>query len=71
MLYYPGDACADEFNEWAKQYDADEAIVIESSFDVDASGGDGSLNPDSTYDDWKWILIRNNGGDWEHADHGY
>ena len=70
-IYYPGDTYADEFMEWAKQYNADEAIVILSSFDVDSSGGDGSLNPDSTYDDWKWILIRNNGGAWEHADHGY
>lgn len=70
-LYYPGDTYADTFNEWANQYSADEAIVILSSFDVDSSGGDGSLNPNSTYNDWNWILIRNNGGDWEHADHGY
>lgn len=70
-LYYPGDTYADEFHEWAKQYDADEAIIIFSSFYVDSSGGDGSLNPDSTYDDWNWILIRNAGGEWEHADHGY
>ena len=70
-LYYPGDTYSDEFDEWAERYDADEAIIILSSFDVDSSGGDGSFNPDSTYDDWNWILIRNNGGDWEHVDHGY
>ena len=29
---------------WAEQYEADEAIVLLSNFDVDASGGDGSLN---------------------------
>lgn len=70
-VYYPGDTYVDEFNEWAAHYDADEAIVILSSFDVDSSGGDGSLNPNSTYDNWSWILIRNDGGDWEHVDHGY
>lgn len=70
-LYYPGDTYADEFHEWAEQYDADEAIVILSSLDVGSSGGDGSLNPNSTYDDWQWIPIRNHGGDWEHVDHGY
>lgn len=70
-LYYSGDAHADEFDEWAEQYNADEAIVILSSFDVDSSGGDGSFNPNSTYDNWNWILIRNNGKKWEHADHGY
>lgn len=44
------------------------AIVILSSFDVDLSGGDGSFNPNSTYDNWNWILVRN---DWEQVDHGY
>ena len=52
-------------------YNADELIVLTSSFDVDETGGDGSLNPNSTYDGWNWILIRNNGGRWKHVDHGY
>ncbi len=70
-LYYPGDGFSDEFGEWAAQYDADEAIVILSSFDVDASGGDGSLEPNSTYEDWEWVLVRSAGGQWEHVTHGY
>lgn len=70
-LSYPGDTYADEFQEWAAQYDADEAIIIMSSFDVASSGADASLNPGSAYEDWQWILIRNQGGNWEHADHGY
>ena len=70
-LYYPGDSYADKFDEWAAQYNADEAIVIMSSFDVDSSGGDGSLSPNSTYDNWNWVLIRNNGENWKHVDHGY
>ena len=42
-----------EGNEaWAEQYDAEEAMVLYSDFDVDSSGGDGSLNPNSTYTDW-------------------
>ncbi|MGN0339060.1 MAG: hypothetical protein ACI4D0_01045 [Lachnospira sp.] len=36
-----------------------------------AWGGDGSSNPNSTYSDWKWILVRTNGGHWQHVDHGY
>ena len=70
-LYYPGDTFADEFSEWAAQYEVDKAIVIYSSFDVDSSGGDGSLDPDSTYEDWKWVLVRNADEEWEHATHGY
>ena len=50
---------------------ADEVIVLLSSFDVDSSGGDGSLNPNSTYDNWSWILVRTSGGKWKHVDHGY
>ena len=70
-LYYPGDSYADEFNEFAEIYGADEAIILMSSFDVGSSGGDGSLNPNSTYNDWNWILVRSGGGKWEHVDHGY
>ena len=59
QLYYVGDDHADEFARIADQYDSDvEAIVIGSSFDVDSSGGDGSLNPNSTYTRWEWILVR-------------
>ena len=57
--------------EWAAQYDADEAIVLLSSFHVDAGGGDGSLNPNSDYTDWQWVLVRNGGGKWELKTWGY
>ncbi len=70
-IRYPGDSHAGEFAERAQARKADEAIVLYSSFDVDSSGGDGSLNPNSTYDNWRWILVRNDGAKWQHADHGY
>ena len=57
--------------EWAAQYDADQAIVLISEFDVDSSGGDGSLNPDSTYRNWQWVLVRNGSGAWELKTCGY
>lgn len=70
-IHYAGDDYSDEFYHWKKQYNADEAIVLLSSFYVDSSGGDGSLNPNETYENWNWILVRNKGGNWEHKDHGY
>ncbi len=70
-IYYAGDDMSESHQDWADRHDADEAIVLLSTFDVDSSGGDGSLNPDSTYDNWMWILVRNNGGKWRHVDHGY
>ena len=57
--------------EWAQQYGAEEGIVLYSSFDVDASGGDGSLNPNSTYSNWQWVLTRNKGGNWVLRTWGY
>lgn len=70
-IRYAGDEITKEHQEWSERNNADEVIVLLSSFDVDSSGGDGSLNPNSTYDDWKWILVRLNGGQWKHVDHGY
>ena len=61
----------DLFAEYAEQYEADEAIVLSSTFTTDENGGDGSLNPNDTYTDYQWILVRDNGGSWRHADHGY
>ena len=70
-LRYPGDALSDLFTQWAQEYNTDEAIVLYSSFDTDASGDDGSLEPNTTYDDFQWILVRDNGGTWEVKTYGH
>ena len=57
--------------EWAQQYGADEAIVLVSSFYVDSRGGDGSLEPDSTYRNYQWILTRTKGTGWKLRTWGY
>ena len=56
---------------WAETYGGEDGIVLLSSFDVDSSGGDGSLNPNSTYHNWQWVLIRRDGGKWELKTWGY
>ena len=66
-IRYAGDETQ---KEHASRYGADEAIVLLSDF-YSGSGGDGSLNPNDLYTDWQWILVRNKGGKWRHADHGY
>lgn len=70
-IYYSGDEVSKAYQDWTYGKDADEVIVLLSTFDVDSSGGDGSLNPNSTYDNWQWILVRKAGGQWQHVDHGY
>lgn len=70
-IYYAGDEISEENQEYADRYNAEEVLVLLSSFDVGSSGGDGSLNPNTTYENWNWILVRTNNGEWEHVDHGY
>ncbi|HFR3954217.1 hypothetical protein [Streptococcus suis] len=59
------------FDDWAENYGAEEAIVLTSSFKVAAEGAEPTLEPNSIHRDWKWILVRNLGGKWEHRGHGY
>lgn len=54
---------------WARQYSADQAIVLESSFYVGQS--EGSLEPNETYEGWDWILTRSTGGKWTLQTWGY
>ena len=68
---YIGDEKWALMEEYAANYGVDQAIVLTSAFDTGRRGGDGSLNANDTYRNWKWILIRDIGGDWSHADHGY
>ena len=70
-IWYVGDEKTAGFQEFADRNGAEQVIVLLSNFEVDASGGDGSLNPNSTYTDWNWILVRDGSGPWRHVDHGY
>ena len=71
-LWYDEDISLSSAGSWASQYNADEAIVLLSNFDVDSSGGDGRLNPNDTYSDWQWILVRDKGDrNWKLKTWGY
>lgn len=70
-ITYLGDDSLPDWQEFADRNNADDVIVLVSAFQVNASGGDGSLNPNSTYTNWKWIFVRTGTGKWKHVDHGY
>ena len=77
-IYYAGDETVkEEMAEYTGEgalergYEADEMIILESSFQTDGSDNGSSLNSDATYDNWNWILVRSDGGQWRHVDHGY
>lgn len=47
-------------------------IVLLSNFDVDDSGDNPVLNADSTYEDYQWVLIRDDKtSEWKIDDSGY
>ena len=68
---YLGDDKRSYMTSFAKQYGVAEAIVLVSEFETGSSGGDGSLNPNDTYRNYRWVLVRNGSGSWEHKTHGY
>lgn len=59
-----------EAEEWAKQYDKDEAIVLYSDFFAYADN-DGSLKKGEKYSNWSWVLVRDKGQRWELKNWGY
>lgn len=69
LLEYDEEKTADKASGWTEQY-GQEAIVLLSDFEVDASGGDGSLNPGQTYRNYQWILVKTFFG-WKLKDWGY
>lgn len=69
-LCYDEAVSAEAAPEWAEQYQAKKAIVLVSSFDVDGSGASPALNPNSTYENYQWILTRR-GWSWTLQTWGY
>jgi spermidine/putrescine-binding protein len=52
--------------------EADQVMVLESTFTTDSENHKNGLEPDSTYNNYRWILTRETrDGRWEHKDHGY
>ncbi len=72
-IYYAGDELTIRTSQdgYTRRFQADEVIELFSSFDVDETGGNGSLNANSTYESWSWILVRNKGGRWRIVGDGY
>ena len=70
-ITYGGDDILENHKEFAPSGNIQDVIVLESSFYVGSSGGDGSLNPNDIYTGWKWIIVKDSDGNWVHKDHGY
>jgi len=57
--------------EWAENYEAQEALVLLSSFTTGPSSVAGGFNPNDLYTRWQWILTRSDGRVWELRTWGY
>ena len=64
-LIYDEERSNAEATGWAEQYGAEEAIVFYSSFETEENAGKGSLESNSSYEGWKWVLTRNSGEKWK------
>lgn len=61
-----------QLESFEKITDKSQGLVFFSSFYVGPGGHDGSLTPDSTYDNWMWILVRvDKDSEWMIYDMGY
>lgn len=69
-IKYAGDDETKAEAEYQK-CDPKDVIVLISTFETGDNGGDGSLEPNKTYSDYKWIIMRDEDGTWKHKDHGY
>lgn len=68
-LEYDEEKTGDKAVRWT-ELNGQETIVLLSDFHVDETGGDGSLNPDYTYRNYEWALVKTFFG-WELRDSGY
>ncbi len=72
-IYYDEEKSQQESNKWAKQYNADEAIVLYSDFKT--YSGEQALNngfnPNAEYLGWTWVIVRSNHDEWQLKTWGY
>ena len=70
-ISYAGDEATREEAE-ARGLAPEQVMVIKTTFTTDDNARRDSLDPDSTYEDYTWILTRNSTGEpWTVIDHGY
>ena len=62
---------AEEIEKYHKENNQ-ELIVVLSIFDTDEKGGDGEFNPNDTYANWQWYLVKTaDKKSWEIINWGY
>ena len=70
-ISYIGDEELDDYQDWADRNNADDVIVFLTDYYISFFSDTPTQNTASEYENWKFILVRTNGGEWEIVDQGY
>jgi hypothetical protein len=70
-LSYIGDSKLSDYGDWADRNGADDVIVFLTDYYVSFFSDTPTQNAGSTYENWNFILVRTNDGEWEIVDQGY
>lgn len=70
-LSYIGDEELPDYQDWADRNDADEVIVFLTDYYVSHFSNNPTLNTGFKYENYNFILVRTNGGEWQLVDWGY
>ena len=70
-LSYIGDSKLADYGDWADRNGADDVIVFLTDYYVSFFSDTPIQNTASEYENWKFILVRSSGGEWEIVDQGY
>ena len=70
-LSYIGDSKISDYRDWADRNGADDVIVFLTDYYVSFFSDTPTQNTASEYENWKFILVRSSGGEWEIVDQGY
>ncbi len=70
-LSYIGDEWLDDYRDWADRNNADDVIVILTDYYISFFSDNPIMNTGFKYEDYNYILVRSEGGEWEIVDQGY
>ena len=70
-LSFIGDSEISDYRDWADRNNADEVIVFLTDYYISFFSDTPTQNAGSTYENWKFILVRTASGEWEIVDQGY
>ena len=70
-LYYEEDYNQKHAAAEARQFEAKEAIILRSTFEVGLLYDEGNMSSGDTYTKWCWVLTRDGIGGWQLQTWGY